>query len=213
MPTAAEILNASTLIAHRWLPIAVAWHLAIAIVLVQLYSGRITKRSVAAILAIAMASVSVMAWSVMNPVNGTVFALLAILQGRIALRLPATVAAPARLLLLIPGAVFAAFGWLYPHFLPDRTLWTYAYAAPMGLLPCPTLLMAAGLALMAGLLETPTRALVGGAGLLYGLIGVFVLGVTLDWVLLAAAVTVVVAPGSVRCDGPNFRSLRESTQR
>ena len=194
MPTPAEILNASTVIADRWIAVAAGWHVVFGIVIALICAAAITKRAVAAMLAVAMLSVSLMAWSAMNPVNGSVFALLAIVQGWFALRTRAVVASPPPIAWLVPAIAFAAFGWCYPHFLPDRNPWTYAYAAPLGLLPCPTLSMIAGVALIAGLIETRGRALlIGGAGLLYGLIGVIALGMTIDWMLIAAALTVLAA--------------------
>jgi len=196
MPSPEQILEASTMIANRWLPLAVAWHIVIAVVITLIFTRRLTRRTVAAVLTVAMASVSLMAWSVNNPVNGGVFALMAAAQGWITTRTRTAPAAPAAGAMMIVGAVFVAFGWFYPHFLPDRNPWTYSYAAPMGLLPCPTLAMIAGLALMSDLLETRARALlIGLAALLYGLIGVIVLGVSIDLMLIAAAIVVLVNGG------------------
>ena len=194
MPSPEQILEASTMIANRWLSLAVAWHAVIGIVVVLIIARAVTRRAIAAVLAVAMASVSVMAWSVNNPFNGGVFAIMAIGQTWIVTRTPRATLQPASTALMASGALFAAFGWFYPHFLPDRSPWIYVYAAPMGLLPCPTLAMIAGVALMAGVLETRARALlIGVAALIYGLIGVIVLGVTIDVMLIAAAIVVLVA--------------------
>jgi hypothetical protein len=194
MPSPEQILAASTMIANRWLPLAVSWHAVIGIVVVLIITRAVTRRAIAAVLAVAMASVSVMAWSVNNPFNGGVFAIMAIGQTWIVTRTPRATLQPAGTALMASGALFTAFGWFYPHFLPDRSPWIYVYAAPMGLLPCPTLAMIAGVALMSGVLETRARALlIGVAALIYGLIGVIVLGVTIDVMLIAAAIVVLVA--------------------
>jgi hypothetical protein len=192
MPSPEQILAASTMIANRWLPLAVAWHVVIAVVITLIFTRQLSRRTIAAVLTVAMASVSLMAWSVNNPVNGGVFALMAVAQGWITTRTRTATAAPTAGALMIIGALSVAFGWFYPHFLPDRSPWTYSYAAPMGLLPCPTLAMIAGVALMSGVLETRARALlIGLAALIYGLIGVIVLGVSIDLMLIAAAIVVL----------------------
>jgi hypothetical protein len=81
------------------------------------------------------------------------------------------------------------FGSAYPHFLSGRPLWTYLYAAPLALIPCPTLAFVCGLRLLgiayAGRLWTMLLAC---AALFYALFGVLRLGVTLDLFLLAGCV-------------------------
>jgi hypothetical protein len=64
----------------------------------------------------------------------------------------------------------------------------YLYAAPMGLLPCPTLATVIGATVILDSLDsTPWTATVAIAGLVYGAIGVLALEVNLDYGLLAGA--------------------------
>ena len=83
-----------------------------------------------------------------NPFNGAVFVALALLLIGVATRLsrqPVTVASSR---VLLPGALLIAFGWTYPHFLATEHWAAYTYAAPFGLLPCPTLSAAIGITLV-----------------------------------------------------------------
>ena len=65
---------------------------------------------------------------------------------------------------------------------------TYGYAAPLGVLPCPTLSAVIGATLILGLLGSAVWSItLAVAGLVYGAVGVFVFGVQLDYVLLAGA--------------------------
>jgi hypothetical protein len=75
-----------------------------------------------------------------------------------------------------------AFGWGYPHFL-DAKQWTaYLYAAPLGLLPCPTLSTVIGLTLMLGIFRSkPWSITLAVAAFVYGAVGVFVLRVSLGY--------------------------------
>ena len=86
------------------------------------------------------------------------------------------------------GVSLAAFGWAYPHFLATSHWTTYLVAAPLGLLPCPTLAGVIGVTIAwRGLDSTPWRVTLGLVGLAYGMIGIFGLGVTLDVGLAAGA--------------------------
>jgi hypothetical protein len=94
---------------------------------------------------------------------------------------------------------------VYPHFLHTRTWAEYIYAAPLGLIPCPTLSAVIGATLILGLLQSKAWSLaVALAGLLYGVIGVFRLGVGLDVALIAGAT--ILAAGAFRRN-PGTRGL------
>ena len=85
------------------------------------------------------------------------------------------------------------FGLVYPHFLPGEPWFAYLFAAPFGLLPCPTLALVTGVTLLVrGLDLRPWCWLLAAAGFLYGLLGVLRLGVYLDLPLLAGAVALLV---------------------
>jgi hypothetical protein len=88
---------------------------------------------------------------------------------------------------LVAGAALVAFGWMYPHFVETDTWVTYTYAAPFGILPCPTLSVVIGMTLMFAGHSARWSAPLVVAGAVYGLIGVFSLHVALDvWLLVGA---------------------------
>ena len=90
------------------------------------------------------------------------------------------------------GVVLFAFGWAYPHFIETRAWITYLIAAPLGLLPCPTLAAVIGMSMALGRLEsTAWSVTLGLAGLAYGLIGIFNLGVLLDVGLAVGALALL----------------------
>ena len=132
------------------------------------------------------------AWVWGNPFNGTVFSALFLFLFALASRLskdPVHFGTP---ILAIPGAMLVAFGWAYPHFLETDRWTTYAYAAPLGVLPCPTLSAVIGATLIFRLLGSATWSItLVAAGFVYGAIGVFILAVRLDYVLLGGALVLV----------------------
>ena len=88
------------------------------------------------------------------------------------------------------------FALIYPHFL-DGATWRYAYAAPLGLLPCPTLAFLIAVSLMVrGFESRAWISVLAPLGAIYGVIGVFTLGVTIDWALLAGAALLSARRGS-----------------
>ena len=189
MPSPDAILAGLTEAANRWRWLAVVWHVLLAATTIAALTGRQLSNRVLALVAVALiASVSVVSWVTGNPFNGIVFGGLAIVLFVSALRLyPASLRLEAPLR-VIPGAALVLFGAAYPHFLKTDSWIEYAYAAPLGLIPCPTLAVVIGFMLLFRNVGTTawTVSLIV-AGLLYGIVGVFVLGVGLDVVLLAGA--------------------------
>jgi hypothetical protein len=190
MPSSEAILGGLTAIANDWRLLAIGWHVLVGALLAGLLTGwRPAERTTGYLLIAPVASVSGMAWLSGNPFNGAIFAALALLLAVVASRLPdepVTIAAP---VLLVPGALLVAFAWVYPHFLETDRSATYLYAAPLGLLPCPTLSALVGVTLIVSVLRSKAwTATLAAAGLLYGAIGVFRLGVAIDSVLLAGAI-------------------------
>jgi len=122
-----------------------------------------------------------------------VFAALALLVVVISLRLPREEVRVAPPWATVAGILMVMFGLVYPHFLETSTFVTYLYAAPVGLIPCPTLSLVIGLALVADGLGARTLPLVlGFSGIFYGATGVLQLGVSLDWVLLVGSLVIVI---------------------
>lgn len=188
MPSPEQILSGLSAIANGWRGLALAWHVYFgALVLALVLGARPPARLIALLLSPPLLSVSVLAWTAANPFNGTVFAVLAAASAII----PARRRGRVRLsqLWAVPGAMLFAFGWIYPHFLQTLSIAPYLYASPLGLIPCPTLAAVIGIGLMtAGFGSLPWMLVIGVAGAFYGVFGAALLGVGLDWVLLAGAV-------------------------
>ena len=138
-----------------------------------------------------LVSVSVLAWKSGNPFNGGVFAALALglsVQALLESDRRVKVGPPA---MLIPGALLVGFGAVYPEF-ADAASWSSLVSAPLGVLPCPTLALIAGSAIM---VPRPTVADVrprcSAAAGAYGILGAFWLRVEIDVVLLVGALVLL----------------------
>jgi hypothetical protein len=195
MPTSDAILAGLTAIANDWRLIAVAWHVGFGIGVLAVLSGwRSSNRVAGYLLAMPLLSVGVAAWASGNPFNGAVFVGLFLYLLIVVTRMPTGATRIAPPTLLVPGMSLAVFGWFYPHFLATDRWIAYAYAAPLGLLPCPTLSAVIGITLILDFLGSRSWALtLAAAGLVYGVIGVFALGVMLDYALVAGALAALAA--------------------
>jgi hypothetical protein len=188
MPPAEAVLNTASMLANEWRLLAIVWHVLLAALLIAACIGRVrSSRTVGVLAAAPFASVSALSWWSGNPFNGAVFATLAMLLVAIASRWRMRTVSIDRRPLTLLGGLLVTFGWTYPHFL-SGPLWGYAYAAPFGVLPCPTLSVVIGVTLILGLHRyTAWSAALAIVGLTYGAIGVVWLGVILDYGLLAGA--------------------------
>jgi hypothetical protein len=193
MPAPEQILDGLSTIANQWWLLAAAWHVYFAVLAGGLILGvRPSKRISGVLLSLPLLSVSVLAWMAANPFNGALFALAAVALIIIALRLPDERIQMAPVWAMIAGTAMFVFGWVYPHFLDTWPAAAYLYAAPTGLVPCPTLSIVIGLALMAGALDSRAwAAVLGATGVFYGVFGALRLGVTIDFVLLLGALLVL----------------------
>jgi hypothetical protein len=138
-----------------------------------------------------------------NPFNGIVFLALSAGLAMAAFRVPDV---PLRLdsrAWTVRGAAVVGFGTIYPDFLRTESWIAYLFASPFGVIPCPTLSVAIGMTLAitnlrSGIWVVPLLL----AGVLYAAIGVFVLGVTLDWGLFIAAALLGTALAETRLSRP-----------
>jgi len=190
MPSTESILQLAVTIANDWTVLAIAWHVLLGTLLLALIVGwRPSNRVAGYLLVTPHLSVSALAWESGNPFNGTVFVALALAMIVLARRLstrPVELSSP---FLVAAGVLVTAFGWAYPHFLSADRWTVYLYASPFGLLPCPTLAGVTGVTLVLDLLGSKSWSLaLSAAGVTYGVMGVAMLGVTLDYGLLAGAV-------------------------
>jgi hypothetical protein len=213
MPSPDVILAWASAVADEWRWFAIVWHVALAALCATLLIGwRPSARLLGGLLTLPFVSVGALAWASGNPFNGLAFVILAAALAHGSTRLTNSVGrAPTAS--FTAGILLMLLGATYPHFLQTDTWTTYLYAAPLGLLPCPTLLTVIGITLMFGALQQ-SIAWTGPlllAGLLYGVIGVFSLGVTLDAgllvgaALLAPSVGIQLAGRSVRADADERR--------
>jgi len=193
MPTSDQILSGLGAIANGWRLLAILWHAYFAVLALGLVAGARPSRRVAGILlGLPLLSVGALAWGAGNPFNGSFFTLSGVALLAIAVRLPPLRIELARWRSSVPGALMFAFGWGYPHFLDTPSWVPYLYAAPTGLIPCPTLSIVIGLALIVrGLGARGWSALLAATGLFYGVFGALGLGVTLDWALAAGALVLL----------------------
>jgi len=194
MPSVEQILLGLRETTNMWRTFAILWHVVFGVFSIALVVGwRPRKRTAGILLALPLLSVNVFAWLSSNPFNGIMFALVGVLLVIFAFKLPSDHVQRAPIWQLIPGTLLILFGWAYPHFLDSSSVFTYAYAAPSGLIPCPTLSIVIGFTLVLNRLQSRAYSLtLGIAGLLYGITGVAQLGVIIDLVLLAGALLVVV---------------------
>jgi hypothetical protein len=191
MLTAGTILAELTAIANDWWPLAAGWHVALAMFIFVLACGwRPRVRTAGWLLITPLLSVSLLAWLSANPFNGIVAAALAVALARSVFGLPAGAVRLASPAWIARGAALVVFGAVYPHFLRADSPAAYLVASPFGLLPCPTLSVLVGATLVfANLGSTRWSGALAAAGLLYGSIGVFALGVELDWGLMIGTAT------------------------
>ena len=195
MPSPDAILVGLAAIANDWRWLAISWHGLLAAFVTTILAGwRPSTRIIGCLLVAPLSSVGLVAWLSGNPFNAAGFGILVGLLVATAVRLPQTAVRVGSSWWVSFGAGLVAFGWAYPHFLGTDAWMTYAYASPFGILPCPTLSVVIGVTLLfASLGSTTWTATLAMAGLLYGAIGVFRLGVVLDWVLLLASATLAAA--------------------
>lgn len=189
MPSPTSILAATAQIANDLQTIAVAWHGAAAVLLIAMLIGwRPPQRLLAALLVLPIVSVSAIAWVFDNPFTGFVFAVLALVLVSTMRDVPRERIVWAGWPQFTVGIGLVGLGLVYPHFVRVGSWSAYLAVAPFALIPCPTLMVVIGTTFIVRRFASARwRMALVAAGLLYGAIGVFRLGVTLDWPLLAGA--------------------------
>lgn len=208
MPSSSEILELTSLAAREQVWLAIAWHVAAVAALVALLAGwRPSARVAVLLLGLPAVSVAAIAISYGNPFNAVSFGLLAGLLAAAPGLVGDRPVARGSILSASVGFVLIGFGLIYPHFVEGpwyRALW----AAPAGVIPCPTLAILAGFTLLAG--GFATRAIPAALAVwtaFYAVFGIARLGVTLDLGLVLAAV----ALAGVAVENTRARALRPAT--
>jgi hypothetical protein len=115
---------------------AIIWHAYFAIITFTLaLFKRPSRRSAGMLLGLPFLSVSVDAWLSENPFNVVSSGLVGIGLLGISSKLPPERPRLAPLWTMMLGAMMFVFGWVYPHFLDNPSLFPYLYSAPVGLIP------------------------------------------------------------------------------
>jgi len=194
MPTSEEILQGLIHISNAYKGMAILWHLIFYLLIAALILNWKPSRSfLSSFLGIPLLSVSLFAWITGNPFNGTIFALSGIILIFWGLKNSGNPVETNRTWSIVFGTVMIIFGLLYPHFLDTDNYFDYLYAAPAGLIPCPTLSTLIGFAILYnGFHSRRWSWLLVVIGLLYGIIGTFRLQVYLDMVLLISSIILII---------------------
>lgn len=189
MPTREEIIAGLTTIANQYSNIAIVWHIIIVIIIAALFAGwKPGNMLMIILLSSLLMSVSSFAGTGDNFFNAAIFALLVIVSIYAALKSGNGIIRGDRSWPDIAGLLLIIFGLIYPEFLQTNSPIEFAYAAPTGLIPCPTLCVLTGFALLyKGFGSVTWSMTIVASGIFYGLFGVFYLGVYLDWFLVAGS--------------------------
>jgi hypothetical protein len=195
MPSHAEIIDGLTRIADAGFPVAVALHLACAAAFAAIALGwRPSNRTCVQLLVVPLVTASGFALAFGMTFNAAVLAMLAgftVAMRRLFDRTPVQTSDGAAVAI---GACVLLLGITYPHFLVDYPSHAYLWGAPMGLLPCPTLALLVGAALVArGFGSRAWSVMLAIVGTFYGAYGALRLGVGLDILLLVGSTALLVA--------------------
>jgi hypothetical protein len=212
VPSAQMITAQLTLAANRAIGVAMAWHFAIAVATAALILGlRPSRRAAGAMLATPLVSAAIVAVGIGNLFNGTILGVLGLALVLLALRLSSRPVEVGPVAARTVGVLLVAFGSFYPHFLQDQEPIAYLYAAPTGVVPCPTLSLVIGFALLAGGLGARAWSLtLGLVGLFYGVFGVARLRVYQDAVLIVGAATLLVLAIAQRRAAPVIVAMKRN---
>jgi len=194
MPKTSDILNTLQSIVNNYSTFAIMWHFAIFLLLGFIIAGwNPSNKVLILLLSLPILSVAVFAWISGNPFNGTLYVILTILVLIFGLRASPDLISYSNLPFLIAGIIMVVFGLVYPHFVNADSSLRYLYASPVGLIPCPTLSLIIGLALIFNGFnsQSVTISLIA-FGLFYGVFGVLKLAVHLDLFLLFGTLTLLI---------------------
>ena len=194
MPKPQEILNGLQTIVNDYSIFAIMWHIVFYLLIIALiFRWQPSNKLLGTLICIPLLSVTVLAWLTGNPFNGILFAVASILILVFGLKAPTQTISLSQTPFVVIGIIMILFGLIYPHFLKSDSVVEYLYASPAGLIPCPTLSIIIGIALLFSGFNSPaiTMTLIV-IGLFYGVFGVFRLAVYLDLFLFFGTIALLV---------------------
>jgi len=194
MPKAEEILNGLHAIANDYVTFAKIWHTLFYVLIVALLAGWMpSNQLLGSILCLPLLTVALLAWMRGNPFNGTLFTVLAIVVFIFSMGTSTGTVTLSQWPFVVAGILLITFGLVYPHFIETNSHFSYLYASPAGLIPCPTLSVAIGFLLVFNGLGSANISLAFViAGLFYGLFGLLKLKVHLDLFLVIGTIALLV---------------------
>ncbi len=189
MPSSNEILSGLTFSANMFRPFAIIWHLIFfALIVALLTRWKPSNRLFAMLFSLPLLSVSFFAWLTNNYFNGFVFLLASIISFTTAFKINEHPISGGMRWSSVSGSLLILFGLVYPEFLHAYSPLEYIYASPVGLIPCPTLSVITGFALI--FFNNESRLwmlLLFTVGLFYGIFGLFRLHVIPDTIMLVGS--------------------------
>ena len=186
MPKPEDIKNGLQKIVNDYSTFAIIWHIIFYLLIAAIILfWNPSNRLLALVMCLPVLSVSIFAWITGNPFNGSIFLLAVILLGIFGLNMESHPIAYSQPSYVIAGIIIIAFGLVYPHFIKPDFILKYFYLSPVGLIPCPTLSVIIGFALVFnGFNSQPMTLIFIIIGLFYGIFGVLKLRVYLDMFLI-----------------------------
>lgn len=181
--------------ANAFWPVAIAWHVVVLVAVCSLAVGWRPRRRVAMqFLALPLFSGAALARLGDNPFNAlilTAVGVMAIIASRSVDAISCVRRGDAWM--TTTGASAVVYACIYPHFVESDSVLFRTVAAPVGVIPCPTLALVLGFGLLAGNFESRAWSrTIGVAGILYGSFGLLRLRVYLDVGLVLVAVAALV---------------------
>ena len=194
MLKAQEIVNGLQTIVNEYSMFSTLWHVAFYILIIALLAKwKPSNELFTILLCLPLLSVAVFAWTAGNPFNGILFSIATILIFIFGFKAPGQPVDFSQGVFWSAGIFMIAFGLVYPHFLETNSVFKYLYASPVGLIPCPTLSILIGFALLFnGFGSNAITLTLIVFGLFYGIFGALKLAVHLDFFLVLGTVTLLV---------------------
>lgn len=206
MPSSAEILALLSRMANELTIVAIGWQLVVfAAVIAVLFGWQPSRRLATTLLAMPALSVGAVSLAYGSWFNGISFAVLALTLIGLSGRQPAEPSTVTRGWPVYAGIAMLVFGLNYTHFF-DWEAGNFVYASPVGVIPCPTLALLAGIALLTrGFQSRAVMVAIAAWSTFYALFGLMRLHVTLD-VLLGVGAAALWLSVRGRATSPRGRS-------